>query len=571
MSMVIAGVLIHQLLHWFLSPPFLFNLLMLTILPVLALLAAQPTTAVSPKFEWAFLSTCAAAIFLGRFPSFFWINGLNADEGLWAAGAIKATVDFVPWRGFDLTTSGPLNSYILALPALLHLPINFISTRIIGVALMIGTIFALYHAVKWIYNPRIARLAVIPAVVFLSLTTDGNFVHYSSEHLSVFLTTVALAAVARIARGSRSFKLLLGASAVAGLCLGAVGFAKLQALPISFVVALLAVVAIFVPSPLSRREVTILTAVVVASFCLMPAAILVVVWLTDEFEYAFTSYIKVALRSINVHPKGDPVQGISGIVFRILFGSVPNYTILLCLVIFAVFVGVFVVVVRRNRLTRRSLYPAAAAALMLLASLYAIGQPHRAYAHYLLFSIVPLGCCLAVVFALIDGVGIWKGKEVMVSGCYLALAIIPALSVALASENPYLSSMRTNLKTRQGPEAAAIAHYARPGDRVAIWGWAADYWVQTGTVMATRDVATHYEIYQTPHRDYFRAHYMADLRKAKPPVFVDAVAPSAFEFTERETCGYETFPELAKYISEHYELKEEVNGARIFVRKRTPD
>jgi hypothetical protein len=571
MSVLIAGVLIHQLRHWFGGPSFLFNLLMLTLLLVLALLAAKPTTILPAKFEWAFLSTCAAVIFLGRFPTFFWNKGLNADEGLWAAGAIKATVDLVPWRGFDPTTSGPLNSYVLALPALLHLPISFISTRIIGAALMIGTISALYHAVKCTYNPRIARLTVIPAVVFLSLETDGNFVHYSSEYLSVFLTTIALAAAAHIAWGSASFKALLGASAVAGLCLGATCFAKLQALPIMFAVSLLTFLAIFVPGRLSRREVTIVAAVFVASFCLIPGTILVVVWLTDQFEYAFTSYIKLSLRYIDFHPKGEPIEARRGIDFQFLLGSTPNYTILLCSVIFLVSVGVFVVFVRRNRLTRRSISTATAAALLLLASLYSISKPHRPFAHYLLFSLVPLSCCLAIVLGLTDEVGIWKDRRVILSGGYLAFAIIPTLSVALSTENQYLSSIRTNLKTRQGPEAAAIAHYARPGDRVAIWGWAADYWVETGTVMATREPTTCYNIYQTSFRDYFRAHYMADLRRAKPPVFVDAVAPSAFEFTKRGTCGYETFPELAQYISEHYELKEEVNGARIFVRKGAPD
>lgn len=153
------------------------------------------------------------------------------------AGALKVKTDWVPWRGFDGATSGPLTAYTLALPALFGARIDFFSARFLGVCLLTLTLGGLYFAVKWLNGGRVARLALLPPVLLLALTKDWNFLHFSSETVPILLTTTVLAASAYLARETRPKRRRIAACAIAGVCLGSAGLAKLQSLPIAFCAA----------------------------------------------------------------------------------------------------------------------------------------------------------------------------------------------------------------------------------------------------------------------------------------------------------------------------------------------
>jgi hypothetical protein len=84
---------------------------------------------------------------------------------------------------------------------------------------------------------------------------------------------------------------------------------------------------------------------------------------------------------------------------------------------------------------------------------------------------------------------------------------------------------------------------------------------------ATRFSDSVLQIEPSPYREYFRSVYAADFRSARPAVFVDAVGPDAFAYTDRATTGYETFPELQEAVARDYRLIADIDGARVFVRK----
>src|SRR5664279_6112545 len=159
----------------------------LTVFVVLAVIP-PPRTWGEKAFEGAFLLSAGTALFACRWPVFSWPDPINPDEGALVACGMKAMFDWIPWRGFESGTSGPLNCDILVLPALFCAPIGFFSARVTGLCLIAGATCALYYAVKWIYGATVARLSVAPLVLLLSLTKTLDFVHYSSEHLPIFLT-----------------------------------------------------------------------------------------------------------------------------------------------------------------------------------------------------------------------------------------------------------------------------------------------------------------------------------------------------------------------------------------------
>jgi hypothetical protein len=75
---------------------------------------------------------------------------------------------------------------------------------------------------------------------------------------------------------------------------------------------------------------------------------------------------------------------------------------------------------------------------------------------------------------------------------------------------------------------------------------------------------------------YFRARFLGDLREKTPDLFIDAVAPDAQMgrgWTEND--GYESDPQLRKFVEDNYILVDEltlVKGAkpvRFFVRRES--
>jgi hypothetical protein len=553
--------MILKLLAWFEIYPVLYYLVALTAVFAFTALAIRRDSGATERrtLEYALLASVWLVLFAWRWPTFFWECPMNPDEGWWPAGALKATADFAPWRGFDGTTSGPLNGYVLTLPLLVGAHISFFSARIVGLFFITGTISALYYAAKWMYGAGAARLSIIPPVLFLSLARDWNFLHFSTELFPIVLTTVALAAATYLAGGTHSKSTRFLACIVAGVFVGSAGFAKLQATPIALAIFVFVIVAIVFAPGRSRKEKGIEAIVTTCALFVVPATIGLSLWLTGEWQDAIISYLKASSSYIS--------RQFAGLGF--LFQTAAEYTAFLVGSLIVIVIGVPVLVYQRS-LSARALWMSAASLAFLLVCLFAIYASRYGSVHYLLFSVVPISLVVANVLGLLRESRFWKEHNTLIVSFYVALFLVPSLSLSVASgPSPLLKEITFNSQWIGSLQAIAIARYAHPGDRVAIWGWAPHFYVQTKTIMATRDAQTSQQILPGPHQKYFRERFMSDLRANAPVVFVDAVAPEfgVHVYTDRATQGYEIFPELAEFVRDYYTLKEEVRGVRIFVLK----
>jgi hypothetical protein len=535
--------------------PISYYLLGGAALTAFVLLATLPRRSASEgkAFDAAFLLSAWMALFTCRWPVFFWPEPINPDEGALIACAMKARVDWIPWRGFDPGTSGPLNIDILTLPALFGAPLGFFSARVTGLCLIAGAVCALYYAVKWIYGTTVARLSITPPVLLLSLTKTLDFVHYSSEHLSIFLTTVALAAAVFLASGTGSKAYRLIACAIGGLCLGSTPFAKLQASPMALAVLVSFAAALFIsrPQPQVNRKLEVFA--LVAALFAVPVAILICLCVTGTLRDAIIPYYSMAVDYIGSRPP----LGIS-----YFFVSAEDYTIFL--------VGSLVVILAaggalysRIHLDRISLWATLSSILLTLAAIFAIYQAHRPFPHYLLFSIVPVSFCVANVLGLGRYLVAQTGRGTLARILFVMLFLIPLGIATLESANDFNPQA---IIPKRGP-VTAILRYAKPGDRLVVWGWKPEYYVQTNTIMSTRDHSIERLLIQTPYREYFRERFLSDLRAHPPRVFVDAVAPGAFAYYDRALHGIESFPAVEAFVREHYTEQEEVAGVRIFLAK----
>jgi hypothetical protein len=207
------------------------------------------------------------------------------------------------------------------------------------------------------------------------------------------------------------------------------------------------------------------------------------------------------------------------------------------------------------------------AGVLLFASMVCVMVPRRPFSHYLQFTVVPwtlvLGSTTGLIMAALEG-------QRAIFRCGVLCAVLVCTTGGLLLEragcrNPFVSEeLRTSI--RRGAVAAELMKYARTGESLGVWGWANDLHVQTGLRKATRAAITPDQLDYVPYSDYLHSVYLSDLRSSAPPVFVDAVGPGSYYYTDRRLAHDAVFPELAAYIRAYYTQVADLHGCRIYVR-----
>ncbi len=203
-----------------------------------------------------FFFATTLTVLIGRWPSMRFDDFISVDEAQMLAQALTLAHYPIPWKFYDPTTSGPLNSAILDLPRLVGMFPTYASNRLIAAVLIVILLVALYDIVQRTYGELAGRLATLPPLVFFSLETSPEFTDYPSELLSICLIAVTMDLV--LSMTSKRDQLSFGKIAIAGILLGALPFSKLQAIPF---VALLAATAVYLIvrngalAPIKRRAI----------------------------------------------------------------------------------------------------------------------------------------------------------------------------------------------------------------------------------------------------------------------------------------------------------------------------
>lgn len=501
----------------------------------------------------AFLALGLLALAGGRWPTFFVKDSLNNDEGQAVAQAITALHFPTPWLGFDGNTCGPLNTYVLDIPALFGAPITFFSTRIVNVFLEFGAVFGMYAALATTVSKRVARLAAIGPIAFFALSAEAHYLQYAGETMSLFLASACVAYIAGIAR----WKHPAIAAFAAGLFVGGIPFAKLQAAPIAIALGALALFVALARDGTGAWKLRRGTATI-AGVLVAPAVLLGWAFAAGSFSDFWYAYILSALGYIL--PTEQPLE--------FLTASTEVGPYFDCLIAVAALGAGALAVLRPRRLSGTQ-YSYLAALFILAATIDAIYSPRRASLNYLLFAIVPVagaaGASLDVLFEA------FKGRTIVrIAAPAFAIASIAFAPVAsFFSPYPWLGSVPDYYESGPNPVTAMVERYVRPGDRMAIWGWRPQYFVFTDTIMGTRDSISHYQQTDSynPYFAYFRKRYITDMQTIRPRAFLDA-GPDSFDFQYGTRNGHEDFPELAAVIREHYRLADSYKSFRLYLRDR---
>lgn len=511
-----------------------------------------------------FLCAVAAALAAWQWPALLVAQQLNPDESSFIAQAHAASVHGLPWRDFDGTTSGPLNTYALLVLHWIGAPFAFATARWCGFALRLGSLAAVYAAVRIRWGDEAARMPVLACLVFFALgASDTDYVHYSSETLPAFLVAllgVCAAAVERRVPGRTV------ATACAGLLAGALPFSKLQVLPVDcalggMVFALLA----------ARRELRLLALFAACAF-VVPALVLVPVWNAGSWRDFVISYIR------------QPLVYADAGVLRPAFPHEPlrmlgNAPFALFAAAGALFVLIGIAAWRGRRLRPSDGAWIGAAAVVVAAAGYAIERAHHPLGHYLLLMIVPAAWLVGGVLGPSYRPPSPRVRLAVASAA--AVFVIVCGDVATIRVNPFLAaSLGTTTELAWYQDAVLRLSVRAPAERdllhtvpadasMAVWGWEPDVYVVSGAVMGTRDSQTQFAMWRGPYREYYRERFLRDVRRRRPAFFLDAVRAKRYPFMTLTSPAdrHESDARLTAYVDRNYRFVAAANGLRLYVRK----
>jgi hypothetical protein len=511
----------------------------------------------------------------------------DPDESQLIAGASIMRHDPVFWRSVDGSTHGPVDEWPLVAAHFVRGSLDFTAARTVTILLAWVEVVSAWLIFRHLYAAGVAGLLVLPLLAAHGFTHAWSFVAYCSEHVPDALLAVAfwslLTAWHRSGAGRPSLRRLF----VAGVFLGAVPLAKLQATPIAAVVVAGAVYFALFNHSSNWRQRWHAVGILLSGVATVPAIILGMVLACGIWADFIYSYIldNIRLGGGQFSPRTfinlDSIGLAGGREFT--WAEAPRMLIELGGSIFG-FNEFFLWIVAFGAcglllfrwFTGWHRRCAVLSAAVLFVAVLAAMAPGRAFIHYLQLAIFPAGLFGGLIAgALLQNV---SRKDSIIGApvrvvraavivAFLGCGLAPQIWWRVREPEPFIGQFTTTHGTlAQSEVSREILRHANPGETLGMWGWMPVFWVETGLIQATRDGNDSRQMDPYRFRAYFRSRFIGDLRRTRPPVFIDAVAPGNFVYKDRAKSGHEIFPELRDYIAENYYMVRDVEGSRVYVR-----
>ncbi|WP_040006881.1 hypothetical protein [Fibrisoma limi] len=511
--------------------------------------------------ERTFLVAVTVLLFLLRLPSIVYNYEINPDESQMITQAMTLRQDPVYFRSVDGTTGGPLDSYFLILPGLIGLPFDYITAHLTAFGLVALSFWFLFQTTKRWFGSMAARVAFLPFVFTFGLTQNGDFLHYNSELVPLALLSGSYYLYALLlARRKPS----LWHIALIGLLLGMVPFGKLQAVPLAGIVGLFVGIDILMrPEQSTSAKVVQIGALVVGSV-FFPLLVVGLAKLNGVYDDFVTFYIIGNFKYAN---NSDPVQNLLRLPDFFKKGSEFDWLVKLTLGIWLV--GLIYSLRQGNKAQTDTLKVNGFIGVLLAATLYAITRTGSEYVHYLYLLTGPLFFVLGFGW---QRLGINEGRNRWATvGIMAVFLLVFGIQAGLNHRrgiaiNAYPSDQQHGWAVQPSPVSKAVLTYAKPGEKLVVWGWRCDYYVQTQMPQGVAENHTIRSAFEHPLQDIYQRRYLSNFIRSFPPVFVDAVGSQNLWMTDRRTHGYEMIKPLKNFVNAHYRYVGLVNDTRIYVR-----
>ena len=497
----------------------------------------ERTAASQPGLPWLVFLLLFAVPLVARLYLLYIPVPLNIDEAQWTVSARSVLTDPIIWRSTDMQTSGPLNALAISWPVLFGLTPSILTSRLTGLVLQSLTILGMASLIRRGEALSPGTAAVLTTAAALTLAVNPDFVHYSSELVSLALIVLFCVVYVRLPAEAPAGPWL----ALCGLIATCLPFAKLQSAPFFLLFHALCLVRL-VTDIRARRAVA-----------------------SELLFYLFASSLPVLLLVAPLFVVGEQDAFLTGYLgLGAGYAAVRTLRIFPDLVRLVILMGALTAV-----LLARTFDPAqrrrCRADLLLLGlalwptTLLTMWLPGRYFSHYELFGLV---CLPLAVIVLQDGLPprhyLWPSA---------AVQTVALFAVALAAAVPIHHNLAANIaQARMDAAFAPKGADSRPlfawtgasaDDTLLMWGWEPELTAYAGLRSADRASIGEYLIRPNNGRAYFRDRLLKDLPRTNPAIVIDAAREGYFFNNDPnykpEAATLESFPELYAIVSRDYE------------------
>jgi len=382
----------------------------------------------------------------------------------------------------------------------------------------------------------------------LAFTQDIDFVHYSSEQLPVLILTAGLWIIAQIHTRSQAHERWF---LVLGILLGAVPFAKLQAVPQA---AILGVWALWMAY--HRLRFIKNAAYLIVGAGLFPLLVLGFVLSQGLYQDFVDFYLVGNL----IYAGGGTSSGFLTHLWALSTKS-PDFVLYLISMAALAITGLFI---NRKELLKRPSMMIIWVFLYFLASIYAATKSGNLFIHYLNFCILPFAL-LAACFIQRE---LMKPRLLLITGFLVALPFGYSVLNKLRTHQPLNQFVSTtDHSLPQSEVTKLVKQYAKPNEKMVVWGWMCKYYVEAQMPQGTAENHSTRCIFKHPLQDVYYHRYINDLKRNRPQIFIDAVGPNSLWTNDRTTQAHEAFPELKTFIQTNYTFVGEVENTRVYIKK----
>ena len=485
-----------------------------------------------------------------RWTSITYPLALNPDEAQAAANTLRIISSGYSWNGFDGTTAGPFNSILLLWPKLLGFSISFFTVRITSATLLVLTVILLYYSIKSISNRVYAFFLVIPLTAFYGLTKSTDFLHYSSEQLSVLLIVLANYLLIIVEKKASITKNLI--YLMLGIFLGSIPFCKLQAIPIAFLIGIYSLALIIFSF---QAKVDKCKNIICLFFgCSFPAVVMFTpLVLSKSFHDFFNSYILWAGTYVrNQLTIADLKKMIDG---EWLFKAILElYLILITFLITSI---LLIVICKHKKYLKKQILFSTYGVALVIASIFSIITPGNAFPHYLHF-------LLPVLIIFLASLTYFINNSRIVCFVFVIIYFFTALYGYEKYDKNFIDkSLYTNALSEDydldlhnpfSEGSKLFSWMPFEVNYLLVWGWMPQWYVLSGASPASRESHTYAQIVKTSLSIYFQKRFLDDIKKSNPEVIIDAVNGASFGFNDPDLYSASSWKIFSDFLTDNYVL-----------------
>ncbi len=472
-----------------------------------------------------FLLIGSLFLFFLRLPIIRYNKGINQDEGQMLTQAMTLRQDPILFQSVDTTTGGPLSSYLLTFFNLIGFRLDYSTAHLVAILLIISTFIILYKTCQKLFDTNSTRFAIIPFIIFESLTQEPDFVHFASELMPLLMISLMLYFYSK--------KTLIAIFFIGFLAVLLI-FGKLQAILIGTVIGLW----ILIESFKNKDWKAIYYLIGGGISCLILSIGLFTIWgvLGDVIDFYF-------IRNLTAHSAERPLYKS---IFRIPQFLGKDFGFLLFFI---------VCITKPIKFSWKSI---GFSLILLLISLFSVIRTGSEYLHYLHLLIPAL-----VLWAAHHSVGLnhkfYFVIILIVAGYYFGN--LGFKTIKNQPTNAYSTQSLTSSNVSK-----EILKNAQSGEKLVVWGWNLDFHIETQMPQGTRENHIPYIALLHKFQKIEQQRYLADLKQNQPKIFVDAVGVNSHWFNDKSKFQHENYPEIKEFIEKNYILTNFVDDVRIYKR-----